>query len=563
MKKKEIHKVIFYGRVSTVNNSQDSSIENQIALAENFLKKHPELVLAEPIDTYVERVSAKSDRREKYIEMLIRLKKRDISYLLVKDLKRLSRSAEVSAQIRRICKTYGFKLILLDTGKVYDFEDESNRFMYSIESALNEEVVFRQSTYGRIAHKQKMEAKRLNRQNETFAHKWDYDINDMVICEEKAEVIRQLFDKLVFQDMGVVELQSWLESISIKVSKNTIRKWIHETAFVGVFHMNKKGSELGVGAGQKTKRYMNPKEEWVAVERPDLRILEQEIFDLAQRIMARRKVVYDGKTYDQERFHGTHLFSGKIFCKECGSPFVHYWGNRDKTISVYKDSRKKKTECSCKNENYNRIYETDLAEIALAAINGFITEHEKCFSLMIKAIEQALTEGVAENKGQIQLRKLITKEEKEAEKLLSAYLEADGAIKLALAEKYEKQSEKLESLKAEIREDTDEKNDKEELKHRINNIRCRIEKMKEISVLDRDTVLRFINRIEIDMFGKIEVYLNTEAMYQSQVNAWKDRKQSSNKKAAFFMPKTTIKYVYSQQFYFFAVGEITSGMMEA
>lgn len=554
----KIYRAVFYGRVSTVNESQDSSIENQLALAERYLDNHPEIVLVEPLGTYVEKVSGKSDCRDKYIEMMARLSKGDVDYVIAKDLKRLSRSTEVSAQLRNACKKYGFKLLLLESGRVYDPNEEANRMLFGFEALVSEEVVFRQSAYGRIAHKQKMESKKLNRLNATFGFRWDYEINDMVIYEKEADIICMLFEKLVFQDLGVKELQNWLKTEGVDVSVNTIRKWLHETAYIGIFHMNKKGSELGVGAGQKTKRFTRPKEEWVAVERPDLKILDTELFELAQKIIDRRNVVYNGKAYSHEMFHGTHLFATKVFCKECGSSYAHYWCNRDKTISAYKDS-KKKSEQECPNTEYNRIYESDLIEIALASINGFITEHEACFDVLEKAIIQSLNEGVLENAPQKQLIKQIEKAEKEAERLLESYLETSGALKLALAEKYEKQVEKIEQLKSQIKEDTDDEGDKKALIERIKKIKSRIGQMKKIQELDRETVLRFIKRIEIDKTGKIEVLLNTDALYKSQISAWKDRKQSSEKKAAFLVPSNKVNYEYNICWYRLMIDRMIDG----
>ena len=257
---------LYYERVSTLNDEQSNSLENQRKLCEDFLAKHSDIVLAEPIDSYTERVSGKSDLREKYIEMMTRISKGDIDYILVKDLKRLSRSTEVSAQLRNQCKKYGVKLILLASNQIYDPNAEENRMLYGFEALVNEEVVYRQSEYGRIAHKQKMDAKRLSSQNCTFGYRWDKESNDMVICEEEAEIIRQLFELLVFKDYGAKELREFLaKEKGIKVSAVTVRHWIQETAYVGIFYMNKKGSILGVGAGQKTKRYKKPKEEWVEV----------------------------------------------------------------------------------------------------------------------------------------------------------------------------------------------------------------------------------------------------------------------------------------------------------
>ena len=568
---KTLFKALFYARVSSVKESQDTSIENQILLGESFLAKHPEIVLAEPIDTYVEKVSGKSDCRERYIALMARLSKGDIDYLIVKDLKRLNRSTEVSAQLKNLCKKYNFKLILLETGRIYDPNAEENRMLYGFEALVNEEVVHRQSTYGRIAHAQKVEAKRLNRQNETFAFRWNDEINDMTIHETEAEVIRELFENVLFKDMGVKELKNWLAHRDIYVCDNTIRNWLHETAYIGIFHINKKGSDLGVGAGQKTKRFFNPRDEWVAVERPDLRILDVEIFDLVQRVLDSRKILYDDRKYDRSKFHGLHTFSSKVFCKECGKAYVHCWSDRKKTISIYKEStresrRKKKPDevqkekLPCTNMDYKKVYEADLEKIVLAAVNGFISEHDECFKVLLKTIESTLKNGLRENQEQKRLEKKILKAEKDAEKILESYLETSGTLKLALAEKYEKIMQEVETLKLHRVIDVDEDKNREILTQRIVEIRERIGKMKQITALDRDTVLQFIKRIEIDKEGSVDVYLNVESMYQSQIDAWQARKQSQNIEAAFFIAKNSVFYVFNEDFYVDVVTECIEGI---
>ena len=58
--------------------------------------------------------------------------------------------------------------------------------------------------------------------------------------------------------------------------------------------------------------------EWMVVERPDLRIIEPEVFEQAQQIMQSR-----GKAFkvDKERQSNKYLFSTLIKCKECGWSF--------------------------------------------------------------------------------------------------------------------------------------------------------------------------------------------------------------------------------------------------
>lgn len=522
---------LYYERVSTLNDEQSNSLENQRKLCEDFLAKHSDIVLAEPIDSYTERVSGKSDLREKYIEMMTRISKGDIDYILVKDLKRLSRSTEVSAQLRNQCKKYGVKLILLASNQIYDPNAEENRMLYGFEALVNEEVVYRQSEYGRIAHKQKMDAKRLSSQNCTFGYRWDKESNDMVICEEEAEIIRQLFELLVFKDYGAKELREFLaKEKGIKVSAVTVRHWIQETAYVGIFYMNKKGSILGVGAGQKTKRYKKPKEEWVEVERPDLAIVDKDLFSLSQKLMESRKRIYDADKNGnmQARFRGTHLFSSKVFCEACGKSYTHKWSDRKQMVGIYRDSYVQKRHDAttvCENMEYSRIYEDELEVIVRQAINTFIKEHIKCFDVVLQTLRSALANEMENGNETKRKRKRLNQLKTEADKVLQSYLDASGVIRDGLSKRYEKVMQDISALEKEITVMEEHSSQEAELEQKIQTISAEMEKLKEINVLDRVIVENFVDKIYISKDGKIKVVLKVGETYVRQLRTWQEQKE--------------------------------------
>lgn len=556
-------KAVYYERVSTLNDEQTNSLENQRKLCEEFLKTHNDIMLAEPIDSYSERVSGKSDLREKYIEMMTRVSKGDIDYILVKDLKRLSRSTEVSAQLRNQCRKYDVKLILLANNQIYDPNEESNRMLYGFEALVNEEVVYRQSEYGRIAHRQKMEEKRLSSQNCRFGYRWEN--GDMVICEKEAEIIRQLFELLVFKDYGAQELREFLaKEKKINVSAKTIRLWIQETAYIGVFHMNKKGSILGVGAGQKTRHYFKPKEEWVAVERPDLAIVDKRLFDLAQMIMESRKVLYDSDKNGvrQARFRGTHLFAGKVFCEECGKSYIHCWADRDKTISAYRDSyvmKRRDASTSCTNKAYSRIYEDELEEIVCQAINAFITGHKKCFDTVLQALKVAVAEEITNGNEEKKKSKQLEHLKLEADKILQTYLDSAGAIRDALSKKYEEITHQISELEQEIARTKCNRSMEVEIEQRISIISTKMDELKEIKVLDRSIIENFVDRVIITKDGKIKIILKVGVTYIEQLRTWqeqKDRKRIQKKESVSFFSIYAEKQKYEIYIYLVKKGNL-------
>ena len=513
---KDISLAVYYERVSTLHTEQDESMEHQRALAENYLKRHPEIVLAEPLDTYSERESGKSDEREKYTQMLNRLSHGDIRFVLVKDFKRLNRSIELSAQLKNHCKKYNYKFILLSTGQIYDPNTSEQRLFYDFEAMVNEEVVHRQSEYGRLAHHQKCDAKKLDATNATFGFKWDYSINDMVIDQPKAQIITELFSLVVFQDYGVTESRKYLAERGYYYSPNTISNWLQETAYIGIFHINKKGSELGVGAGQKTKRYFNPREEWVEVLRPDLAFLDQELFYLAQRKRQSRSKQYnpDKNGVTQARFRGNHLFSAKIYCGECGYPFVHGYADRKQSIPVYRDvftTRARNPLEKCANTEHKRVYEDDMKLIVTAAINNVIKEQRKYFPTLLRILEKVIKEDSSKqtlihNKEQ-EIKRLTAN----ADKILDSFTHASGPLLTDLNQKYNNIKAHIDNLNSEIHELQTKTTSELEITQRMEAIQKVVQKWSYVTpaMLSRKVVEAFISKILIYNDGTVKIILNS------------------------------------------------------
>ena len=515
----KVLKAVYYERVSTANESQESSLENQRKLCEKYLMQHPEVVLVEPIDSYCETVSGKSDVRKCFTAMLTRIAKGDVDLLLVKDLKRLARSTEISAQLRSLCKRYDFKLVLLETGAIYDPNEEGNRMLYGFESLLNEEVVYRQSAYGRIAHQQKMDEKRLNRQNVTYGYSWDYDKKDMIINEEEAEIVRYIFDMFVFENLGTSEIRRYLSKKGVSISVATVIHRIEETAYIGIFNMNKRTSILEVGAGAKSKRIKNSKTEWVKVERLDLAIVDKEVFQLAQNMLQYRRTTFNG--HQQGRFIGKHLFAGKVFCGECGYSYSHYYTNRKKTESRYSDTRgirsRVETSEGCANIEYSKVSEELLKEVVLAAINGFMSEHKLMFNELRQAIKKTIQNGSCNDSGKQKWKKEMKGLKEKADKIFDTIMISEGQLKVRLVNEYGKIQDQIEELERKIVTVADGVTWEEKCEHRIKEIEKHLVEIQQIEEINRYLIEVFVKKIVIYKNGEIIVYLKTDSFYKTYI----------------------------------------------
>lgn len=510
---KEIEYAVFYARVSTKKEEQEESLENQNSLKEIYLKSHPNIKC---IAEYSEQVSGKSDLRPEYQKMIERAKDPLVKYIMVKDTKRLYRSSAVAYEFKETLKKYGLKLILLSTGQISDpnANDIGTQMMFGIESVLNEEVVQRQSNYGRVTHQLKCERKILNRNNITFGYAWD-DVNkEIYINEEEARIIRKMFDLYVFQGYGAKALEKYFEMKGYPRSAQTIRKYLEETAYIGIFHLNKKSSVLGIGTGAKTKRFTNPKEKWVPVERPELAIVDEEIFELAQRMRESKRGLYkQGENVPRQVwFSGTHIFSGKLFCGMCSRSYIHKIKENGKHISVYvhRVYRKKEiTEERCLNP-YRTVYEEDLIDITRRSINGLIQKNQDCFSLILPAIQKAIQEDDGVEKEKADIRKRIRKEEKNKSKLLEVYMKAEGEMKDDINVQYNEKAKQIKELKKELEKYDNVRIKQEEMQDKLMAIRERIQQLKGTGVVnvDRRVADIFISQIILYGNGVMDFRLN-------------------------------------------------------
>ena len=511
---KEIEYAVFYARVSTKKEEQEESLENQNSLKEIYLKSHPNIKC---IAEYSEQVSGKSDLRPEYQKMIERAKDPLVKYIMVKDTKRLYRSSAVAYEFKETLKKYGLKLILLSTGQISDpnANDIGTQMMFGIESVLNEEVVQRQSNYGRVTHQLKCERKILNRNNITFGYAWDGVNKEIYINEEEARIIRKMFDLYVFQGYGAKALEKYFEMKGYPRSAQTIRKYLEETAYIGIFHLNKKSSILGIGKGAKTKRFTNPKEEWVPVERPEPAIVDEEIFELAQRMRESKRGLYkQGENVPRQVwFSGTHIFSGKLFCGMCSRSYIHkIKENYGKHISVYvhRVHRKKEiTEERCLNP-YRTVYEEDLIDITRRSINGLIQKNQDCFSLILPAIQKAMQEDDGVEKEKADIRKRIRKEEKNKSKLLEVYMKAEGEMKDDINVQYNEKAKQIKELKKELEKYDNVRIKQEEMQDKLMSIRERIQQLKGTGVVnvDRRVADIFISQIILYGNGVMDFRLN-------------------------------------------------------
>ena len=250
-------------------------------------------------------------------------------------------------------------------------------------------------------------------------------------------------------------------------------------------------------------------------------IVSEEMFDMAQRIRKERRHIYDkpDKKETQARFKGTHLFAGKVFCGDCGTQFHFQYGDRKKTIGVYKDyfsKKKKELNAVCNNTKYNRIYEKTLIQICRASINTFLRNHEACIDNLVEIIREASIAASKDDEPLKICQKRLAKVEKELNKNLIAWRDApEPSMKEAFFEMYQQNKKQKDELEKEIENLSKQRKNAEDLEKEILGVREHIEKIKKVDVIDRSVVENFIDRIIVCGNGNVIVILKFGTVYKN------------------------------------------------
>jgi hypothetical protein len=518
-----------YARTSTDNDEQKDSCDNQVAMCNIYLKRYPNIKLAEK--PYVDKgISGKSDiGRGAFEDMLERIKQGDIDLIIVKTKARLCRSKALATMLEEMMRDYKFSILTLSDGQIYDSADRSSRLINGIKDVIDEDYVWGQSEYGKMTHALRCERKILACNNITFGYIWNKETKSIEVNEEEAKIIKMVYEWYVYSDYGVNEISRKLAELGIcgKNSKKpitaaTLMQWLSNKAYVGVFYINKRGSTLDLGAGRETKRFVNPKEEWIAIPKPELAIINKELFNLAQKIRAERRSAYDrpSKEISQARFRGFHLFASKVFCGSCGTQFVHVYADRAQTISSYKDYFSKKAKKSgerCENSKYNKIHEEVLSNITKKAINLTLENTEQVFDNLYHIISEAYASS--DNTSKINaLKKKKANLEKDRESYFEGWrIAPDSEMKEYFYQRITSIKEEIAEVQQELSKyDTDTKDDNQ-IKEQLQQIKDQLTSLQHIETLDRCIVDNFVDKVIINSDGSLYLTLKAGTKFTATI----------------------------------------------
>lgn len=308
-------KIAAYCRVSTEKEAQIDSLEKQIEFFNEFTKKNGYELYKLYAD---EGISGKQIKhRKQFQQMMIDAKAKKFDKVVVKDVSRFARNTVDLLQSVRELKSYGVQVDFLNNGEVMEGGSE---FILTILGAMAQQESANMSK--RVKFGKDITAQKGRVPNIVFGYdKMPNERYTLKINEEEAKIVKEIFESYVYKGIGTTKIAWDLNDRGIR-TKKTKSKWVQTS----IVRMLKNPIYTGRVANKKSEvtdfitgtRKDLPEEEWIVVERPEMRIISDELFNRAQEILEQRSNEFKLKS---KREKTEYVFSTLIYCKHCGYSF--------------------------------------------------------------------------------------------------------------------------------------------------------------------------------------------------------------------------------------------------
>lgn len=372
-------KVTYYARVSSEKDEQLNSLSNQVFYFENHIKEVSNWTY---VEGYVdEGISGTSvNKRDSFKRMIADSKKGKFDLILTKEVTRFARNTLDSI-------SYTQKLLENGVG-VYFQSDNINTIMpdselrLTIMASVAQDEVRKLSERVKFGFSRSIEKKRVLGNNNIFGYRKDK--TKLVIHEEEAKMIRELFEIYSQGEMGFYKISEYFKQKGYKgkngtpISSQTLRRIIRNPKYKGYYRTG----TVKVVDYKLHKVQKMPKEEWQVFECKENipAIVSEELWEKCNNILEKKSASCLNRVENKDVFKSRYAFSGLIYCKEHEGEEHMPGYNR---ISGSKRSNKPAWACSryitygLKECESPIIQETELVEILKVVLNKFLSNKEE------------------------------------------------------------------------------------------------------------------------------------------------------------------------------------------
>ncbi|GHU75051.1 serine recombinase [Clostridia bacterium] len=336
-------RAVAYCRVSTNKDEQLDSLEGQQKFFDEYAKRNNYNLVKIYADEG--KSGTKMKNRTELLRLLSDAERKAFDVVFIKDVSRLARNTVDFLTSIRNLKHLGVWVVFVNYDQT---SSDSSEFMLTMLSAIAQEESANMSK--RVKFGKKMNAQ--NGRVPSFVFGYDKKAGDyfnLDINENEAKVVRDVFDMYVNKNMGMSRIANEINTRGVKTkrgcewSQEAIKRLITNKIYIGQV-INGKEEVEDFLTGKRRKR---SEEEYQIVEKEEFRLISDDIFYKAQRLLETR---FDAYHITGERQSDKHIFSKLIKCKICGNSFR-------RTVRTYNNTyvkwvcltRNAKGACACGN----------------------------------------------------------------------------------------------------------------------------------------------------------------------------------------------------------------------
>ena len=342
---------------------ESNSISNQKQMLEDFARRNG---LPNPTHFTDDGISGTRFDRPGFLAMMEEVEAGRVEAIVIKDMSRLGRDYLKVGQVMEVLRQRGVRLIAINDGvDSLKGDDDFTPFR----NIMNEFYARDTSRKIRSVFKSKgMSGKHLTG-TVIYGYLWDEKREHWLVDEEAAEVVRRIFS-LTLEGYGpyqiacklsadrieipVVHLARFNEGVNRSKPVKDPYGWGSST----IVNILKKREYLGHTINFKTRKHFKDKkshyvseDEWTIFENTHEAIIDQQTFDLVQKIRSNVRRYPNG-------WGEAAPLTGLLYCADCGGKMYVHRTNNGKRVSQYTCSNYTKVPCGTLCPTQHRINES-------------------------------------------------------------------------------------------------------------------------------------------------------------------------------------------------------------
>ena len=342
---------------------ESNSISNQKQMLEDFARRNG---LPNPTHFTDDGISGTRFDRPGFLAMMEEVEAGRVEAIVIKDMSRLGRDYLKVGQVMEVLRQRGVRLIAINDGvDSLKGDDDFTPFR----NIMNEFYARDTSRKIRSVFKSKgMSGKHLTG-TVIYGYLWDENREHWLVDEEASEVVRRIFS-LTLEGYGpyqiacklsadrieipVVHLARFNEGVNRSKPVKDPYGWGSST----IVNILKKREYLGHTINFKTRKHFKDKkshyvseDEWTIFENTHEAIIDQQTFDLAQKIRSNVRRYPNG-------WGEAAPLTGLLYCADCGGKMYVHRTNNGKRVSQYTCSNYTKVPCGTLCPTQHRINES-------------------------------------------------------------------------------------------------------------------------------------------------------------------------------------------------------------